>query len=161
MTITNGVGSLFLEELPLGIHTLFDGAPNDVVKVALYGPNAILTPNLDTYIAGGEVSGGGYVAGGFVMTDGLTIVGRSGSARADGPQFAFPYMQPTIDMDIAVTGIAIRGLMVYNSSQADRNILTLDFGGLFNPSTGLRLKWGLSNVVAEADVLVPLYSSGS
>lgn len=156
MTIVTGVGKKFLEELPLGIHVLFEGAPSDTIMVALYGPNAILAPTIDTYVTSGEVSGGGYVAGGFEVTGGLTVVGSSGSSRGDGPQFNDPYINPTTDMNIAVTGIGIRGLMMYNASQGNRNIFVLDFGSTFSPSTGVNLAWGLSQIVSQTDVLIPL-----
>ena len=157
MTIETGVGLKFMEELPLGMHILSEGAPSDDIKVALFGPNSVLAPYIDAYSPSfGEITGGGYVAGGFSVTSGLTSVGSQGSARADGPQFQYPYLNPTIDMNIAVTGVAIRGLMMYNASQGDRNIFVLDFGSTIVPSTGLLLKWGLSNIVAVSDVLIPL-----
>jgi len=155
MTITTGAGKKFMEELPLGIHALSEGAPSDVIKVALYGPNAILAPTTDTYTASGEVSGGGYVAGGVIVA-GLTIVGSAGSSRGGGPQFDDPYINPTADTSLFVAAVGVRGLMMYNASQGNRNIFTLDFGATFSPATGILLKWGLSNIVDVNDVLIPL-----
>ena len=156
MSITTGPGKKFLEEMFLGIHTLSEGSPSsDVIKVALYGPNAVLGPTIDTYTASNEVSGGGYTAGGDILT-GLTVVGSSGSSRGDGAQFADPYVNPTDDMTILVSGVGVRGLMMYNSSQSDRNIFTLDFGTTLTPTTGILLTWGLTNVVELKDALIPL-----
>lgn len=155
MTITTGVGKKFLEELPLGIHVLSEGSPSDVIKLALYGPNASLSSNNDTYTTDGEVSGGGYSAGGVTIS-GLTIVGRSGSARAGGLQFADPYIQPDDDATITIAGVAVRGCMLYNSSQGNRNIFVMDFGSSFTPSAGITIPWAVGDVTAFNETLIPL-----
>lgn len=155
MTITTGVGKKFLEELPLGIHVLSEGSPSDTIKLALYGPNASLSPNHDTYTTTGEVSGGGYSAGGITLS-GLTIVGRSGSARSGGVQFADPYIQPDDDATITIAGVAVRGCMMYNSSQGNRNIFTLDFGSSFTPAVGITIPWAIDDVAIFSETLIPL-----
>lgn len=157
MTIETGIGLKFMEELPLGIHTLSEGSPSsDVIKVALYGPNAILAPSIDTYVTAGEVAGGGYTAGGIVLTNGVTIVGAAGSSRSAGPQFSFPYINPVDDAAFTVTGVAVRGCLMYNATQGNRTIFTLDFGDTINPSVGLTIQWALSRVVLSSDPLIPL-----
>ena len=156
MTITTGAGKKFMEELALGIHQLAEGTPSDTIKVALYGPNAILAPTIDTYVTGGEISSGGYTAGGVELTTGLTIVGASGSSRSAGPQFGNPYINPTDDTSITVAGVGVRGLLMYNATQGNRTIFTLDFGATFTPSQGILLKWGLVNITEESDILIPL-----
>lgn len=156
MTITTGVGKKFMEELPLGIHVLNEGTPDDVIKLALYGPNASIGPTIDTYITGGEVVGGGYSAGGVTITNGLVIVGASGSGRAGGIQFAHPYIAPVDDTTITVAGVGIRGCMMYNATQGNRNIFTLDFGSVFSPSVGLIIPWGVANVLGIEDAMIPL-----
>jgi len=156
MTILTGAGKKFMEELPLGIHTFDEGTPDDVIKFALYGPNASLGPNNDAYTTDGEVVGGGYVAGGVTLTNGLRIVGRVGSSRADGVQFSDPYIQPVDDVNVAVAGVAVRGCMLYNASQANRNIFTMDFGSNFTPSVGVMIPWSLTNVITFGDTLIPL-----
>lgn len=153
MAIRTGIGKKFLEELPLGIHTLSETGA-DTIKVAAFGPNAALYPALDTYLTSGEVSGSGYTAGGVEVP--LTVVGRSGSSRNAGTQFDNPYVQPTDDTEIICGGVAIRALMIYNASQSNRNILTLDLGASITPEYGIRLKWGLSRVADFNDVLIPL-----
>ena len=155
MTILTGVGNKFMEELPLGIHILSEGFPSDIIKVALYGPNAILHPSVDTYVTNGEISGGGYTAGGFVVPS-LTIVGAAGSSRNAAAQFDNPYINPTNDQNLAVTGVAVRGMMMYNETQGSRNMFVMDFGSNFVPSVGIQLDWGLSHIVFETDVLIPI-----
>ncbi len=155
MTITTGVGELFLEEILMGTHTLDEGSPSDTVKCALYGPNASIGPTTDAYTATGEVSGGGYSAGGVSLV--LEVVGKIGSDRSGGVQFANgAYIQPTLLTDITFSGAACRGVMVYNASQNNRNIFTLDFGQNLIPVTGVRINWALAGVANWTDVLIPL-----
>ena len=155
MVIVTGVGTKFIEELPLGIHKLAEGAPSDIIKVALYGPNAVLNPSLLTYTTTGEVTGGGYTAGG--VTQPLIIVGKTGSSRAGGVQFGEgSYIQPTTDTSIVFTGGATRGVLMYNSSQSNRMIFVLDFGANFTPSSGVKITWGVAGVVLFSEVLIPL-----
>lgn len=157
-TIRTGVGNKFLEELPLGIHTLSETGA-DTIKMAAYGPNAVLTPNIDAYTTTGEIAGGGYTAGGIAVP--LTMVGRLGSSRSGGVQFAFPYLQPTNDTTLSVSGVGIRGIMLYNASQSNRNIFVLDLGATITPYSQLVLSWAVGDVVDEADVLIPLVGGTS
>lgn len=156
MSITTGVGKKFLEELGLGVHVLSEGSPTDTIKVALYGPNAIIAPTVDAYTTSGECSGGGYSAGGDTLGDDLVIVGASGSARSDGTQFTHPYINPLNDVTITIAGVAVRGLMMYNASQSNRNMFTLDFGQVVTPSVGILLPWALADVNSLTDALIPL-----
>lgn len=155
MAIITGVGELFLEEIMQGKHALDEGSPTDTVKCALYGPNAAIGPTTDIYTTVGEVSGGGYTAGGPTLV--LEVVGKSGSARAGGVQFANgAYLQPTLDTLFAFSAAACRGIMIYNVTQSNRNIFTLDFGQNFVPVEGVTMKWAIADVVNWSDVLIPL-----
>jgi len=156
MAIQTGLSFDFLEELPLGIHTLAEGSPNDTIMVALYGPNAQIPRAMSTYVTTGEISGGGYSAGGKELTDGFVMVGRSGSGRNAGPQFEYSYLQPANDFQYLVSGVAIRGLMVYNASQGNRNIFTMDFGQTIIPAYGIELPWGVGTITTRAETLIPL-----
>ena len=155
MAIKTGVGELFLEEMLLGKHTLDEGSPTDTVRCALYGPNASIGPTTDAYTVTGEVSGGGYSAGGPTLV--LEVVGKTGSARAGGVQFADgAYIQPTLVTNITFTGAAARGILIYNVTQGNRTIFTLDFGQNIVPVTGVQINWALGSVVNWSDVLIPL-----
>ena len=156
MAIFTGIGKKFMEELPLGLHKLAEGSPSDDIYVALYGPNATIAPTFDAYTTVGEISGGGYSAGGKILATGLTIVGAAGSSRADGAQFSNPYIQPTDDLDIPCAGIAVRGAMMYNSTVSDRNIFCLDFGQIVIPVTGISFSWDVDNIAIDGDQLIPL-----
>ncbi len=155
MAIITGVGELFLEEIMLAKHTLDEGSPTDTVKCALYGPDAVIGPTTDIYTTTKEVSGGGYSAGGVSLV--LEVVGKTGSARAGGVQFANgAYLQPTLVTNITFTGAACRGILIYNASQSNRTIFTLDFGQNLIPVVGVKLNWALAGVVNWTDVLIPL-----
>jgi len=154
MTILTGTGYKFLEEFALGTHVLSEGTP-DTIMVALYGPDASITPALDQYTTDGEISGGSYSAGGIAVP--LTVVGRTGSARNDGLQFSeSSYVQPTSDLSLTISGVAIRGCLMYNASKSNRTIFTLDFGTNFTPTTGLSIQWGVAGVSAYDEVLIPI-----
>jgi len=155
MAIKTGVGELFLEEILLGKHTLDEGSPTDTIRCALYGPDASIGPTTDSYTTTKEVSGGGYTAGGVTLV--LEVVGKVGSARNGGVQFADgAYIQPTLVTNIPFTGAACRGILLYNASQNDRTIFTLDFGQNLIPVTGVRINWAIADVVNFSDVLIPL-----
>lgn len=158
MAIVTGAGLKFMEELPLGIHKLSEGTPSDTIKVALYGPNAILSPTIaETYTTAGEVVGSGYTAGGVTLTNGLVVVGASGSARSGGVQFLQgSYIQPKDDVSIAIANVAVRGLLMYNATQSNRTMFVLDLGQTVSPSVGILLKWAVADVVNFEDTLIPI-----
>ncbi len=155
MAITTGVGRKFLEELALGTHVLTEGTP-DTIKLAVYGPNATLSPSTDAYTTSGEVTGGGYTAGGVAVP--LTLVGRSGSVRAGGAQFAEgSYLQPTSNTDIPFANSgAARGVLLYNVTRSNRTIFVIDLESNFVPTIGMRFNWAVADVVNWPDVLIPL-----
>lgn len=153
MAIETGVGLLFLEELPLGTHVLSEGTP-DTIKVALYGPDAILSNLTQEYTTLGEVSGGGYSAGGDAVA--LTVVGALGSARAGGVQFDRPYIQPSADLTITAAGVGIRGFMIYNSSKNNRCMFVGDFGETRTPASGIEFQWAVGDITQFSQVLIPL-----
>lgn len=111
MSILQTQTTSFKVELYQGIHDLL----NDTLKMALYTGNADLNEATATYTASNEVSGGGYVAGGVVVT-GITINSSGFTAYVDFDDVVF---------NAAVTA---RCALIYNSSKADRSIAVLDFG---------------------------------
>lgn len=101
----------FKAELYEGIHDLL----NDDLYIALYDGNATLNEATPAYTTANEVSGGGYVAGGVLMT-GVTINSSGFTAYVDFSDVVF---------NAAVTA---RCALIYNSSKANRSIAVLDFG---------------------------------
>jgi len=156
MTIITGVGRKFLEELALGTHVLVEGSPTDTVKMAVYGPDASLSPSTDAYTTVKEVTGGGYTAGGVAVP--LTLTGRSGSARSTGVQFTEgSYLQPTNNTSVPFANNgAARGILLYNATRNNRTIFVMDLEASFVPTVGMQFNWGVSGVVNWTDVLIPL-----
>lgn len=101
----------FKKELYEAIHDL----STDVLKIALYTASADLNAATTAYSSANEVTGGGYVAGGVVLT-GVTISSSGYTAYVDFADVVF---------NAAVTA---RCALIYNSSKANRSIAVLDFG---------------------------------
>ena len=94
----------------------------DTLKIALYTGNATLGPMTTAYTATGEASGAGYVAGGIVLT-GTTI--NIGTETQTTPAVVYVNFNNAV-FNAAVTA---RGALIYNSSNANKAIAVIDFGG--------------------------------
>lgn len=103
----------FKAELPQGIHNLLV----DTVKLALYTDNATLDESTTAYTVTNEVSGGGYTAGGIVLT-GVTINSSGSTAYVS---FNNPVWSPA--------SFTSAGGLIYNASKANRSIAVISFGG--------------------------------
>ena len=57
---------------------------------------------------------------------------------------------------VTIAGVAVRGCMMYNSSQGNRNIFTMDFGSNFSPAVGITIPWAVADVLVFSDTLIPL-----
>jgi hypothetical protein len=103
----------FKEELYQAIHNF----NTDVFKIALYTDAAILGPDTTVYTTVGEVVGGGYTAGGKVLT-GATINTGYGTA----------YISFDTPVTWAGATFTARGALIYNSSKANRAVAVYNFG---------------------------------
>jgi len=111
MSILQTQTTSFKAELYQAIHNL----ATDTLKIALYTGNANLNEATTEYTTSNEVSGGGYVAGGVVLT-GVAINSSGFTAFVDFDNVVF---------NAAVTA---RCALIYNASKANRSIAVLDFG---------------------------------
>lgn len=111
MSILQTQTTSFKAELYEGIHDLL----TDDLYIALYNGNADLNESTTQYTTANEVSGGGYVAGGVIMT-GVTINTSGFTAYVDFDDVVF---------SAAVTA---RCALIYNGSKANRSVAVLDFG---------------------------------
>lgn len=96
----------------------------DTLKIALYTSSATLGATTTAYSATNEVSGTGYSAGGVTLTS--TTVATTGTTAyfdADDPEWTS-------------ASFTARGALIYNSTNADKAIAVLDFGGDFTVSSG-------------------------
>ena len=101
----------FKKELYEAIHNL----STDTLKIALYTANANLNEATTVYTTSSEVTGGGYVAGGVVLT-GVTISSEGYTAYVNFNNAAFS------------ASVTARCALIYNASKANRSIAVLDFG---------------------------------
>jgi len=96
----------------------------DTLKIALYTSSATLDATTTAYSATNEVSGTGYTAGGVTLTS--TTVATTGTTA---------YFDAA-DPEWTSASFTARGALIYNSTNADKAIAVLDFGGDFTVSSG-------------------------
>ena len=119
MAIAQAVANSFKKEILEGIHNLESGG--DQFKLALYEYTANLSAATTVYpgdSTGGQVSDTGqYAQGGGVLTSQQTSL-DTGVAIVD---FA----------DLSFTGVTLtaRGALIYNTSETNKAVAVLDFGG--------------------------------
>ena len=116
MAIAQAVANSFKKEILEGIHDLESGG--DVFKLALYDSSANLSAATTSFTTGGEVGDSGqYTSGGGVLT-GQTTSLDTGVAIVDFAELSF-------------TGVTLtaRGALIYNTSESDKAVAVLDFGG--------------------------------
>ena len=120
MAITQAMCTSFKSEILQEGHQM----ATDTIKLALFTSSASLGAGTTAYSTSNEVSGTGYTAGGVTLTS--TTVSTSGTTAffdADDPEFTS-------------ASFTARGALIYNSSNSDKAIAVLDFGGDFTVSAG-------------------------
>jgi hypothetical protein len=96
----------------------------DTLKIALYTSSATLGAATTAYSTTNEISGTGYSAGGVTLTS--TTVATTGTTA---------YFDAA-DPEWTSASFTARGALIYNSTNADKAIAVLDFGGDFTVSSG-------------------------
>ena len=120
MAITQAMCTSFKSEILQEGHQM----ATDTIKLALFTSSASLGAGTTAYSTSNEVSGTGYTAGGVTLTS--TTVSTSGTTAffdADDPTFTS-------------ASFTARGALIYNSSNSNKAIAVLDFGGDFTVSSG-------------------------
>jgi hypothetical protein len=124
MAITQALCTSFKVEILQGIHD-FTASTGDVFKLALYTSSATLDATTTTYNSSNEVANSGtYAAGGGTLTN-VTPISSGTTAFTD---FA--------DLSFTSATITARGALIYNSTDGDRAVAVLDFGGDKISTTG-------------------------
>lgn len=123
MAISQAMATSFKVEILNGIHafgtTVVRGASTaDTFKIALYTSSASLDDTTTAYSATNEVSGTGYSAGGNTLTVSQVPTSTGTTAFLD---FA--------DTTWSSATITANGALIYNSSQSDKAVAVLAFGG--------------------------------
>ena len=114
MTIQQGTCTVFRQNCLSGLENFAAGTPY-TYKIALYTANADLSYATTAYTTINEVSGGGYTAGGLVLT---RIV------PASYEQTAYVSFQNATWTGVSFT---CRGALIYNSTTGAA-VAVLDFG---------------------------------
>jgi hypothetical protein len=117
MAITQAMCTSFKQELMQALHD-FDNPGGDTFKIALYTSSATLDATTTAYTTSNEVaSTGNYVAGGNTLSS-VTPTTSGTTAFTD---FA--------DTTWSSATITANGALIYNSTNSDRAVAVLAFGG--------------------------------
>ena len=125
MAISQAMCTSFKVQILDGVHAFGSSviraseAP-DVFKLALYTSSATLDAATTAYTTSDEVSSSGtnYPAGGLTLTVSQVPTSSSTTAYLDFDDLTFPSATLTA-----------RGALIYNSTQSDKAVAVLDFGG--------------------------------
>ena len=123
MAISSAICTSFKQELLVEGHNLTNGA--DSLKLALYTSSATLGATTTAFVTTGEVaSSGTYATGGSALTN----VTPTSSGTVGFCDFS--------DLSYTTATITARGCLIYNSSQSNKAVCALDFGGIKSSSSG-------------------------
>ena len=116
MAITSTLTTSFKTELLTGTHN-FTNSSGDTFKLALYTSSATLGATTTAFTATNEASGTNYTSGGGTLTN-VTPTNSGTTAFTD---FS--------DLTFGTATITARGCMIYNSTDSNKSVATIDFGG--------------------------------
>ena len=126
MAITQAMCTSFKAEVLLGVHDFRPdaSATSDVFKLALYSAGAALSAGTTAYVTDSESVGTGYTAGGSALTNlGVTTGDSTGFLDFS-------------DLTFSTVTVNAAGCLIYNSSQSNKAVCVLDFGGNKSSSSG-------------------------
>ena len=120
MAITQAMCTSFKSEILDEQHDLVA----DTIKIALYTSSASLDASTTAFTTSNEISGTGYSSGGVELT--------SRTVSTSGTTAFFDADDPTWTS----ASFTARGALIYNSSNSNKAIAVLNFGGDFTVSSG-------------------------
>ena len=116
MAITQSMATSFKKELLEGKHNFLASGGNSF-KLALYTSSATMGAATTAFTTTNQAAGTNYTSGGNALTN----VDPSSSGTTAFTDFA--------DLTFGTCTITARGCMIYNDTNADRNVAVFDFGG--------------------------------
>ena len=116
MAITQSMATSFKKELLEGKHNFLASGGNSF-KLALYTSSATMGAATTAFVTTNQASGTNYTSGGNALTN----INPSSSGTTAFTDFA--------DLTFGTATITARGCMIYNDTNADRNVAVFDFGG--------------------------------
>ena len=120
MAITQAMCTSFKEECLKEGHQM----ATDTIKIALFTSSATLGATTTAYSTTNEISGTGYSAGGVALTS-QVVSTSSTTAYFDAA-----------DPSWTTASFTANGAVIYNSTNSDKAIAVLAFGGDFTVSAG-------------------------
>ena len=120
MAITQAMCTSFKEECLKEGHQM----ATDTIKIALFTSSASMGASTTAYSTSNEISGTGYTAGGVALTS-QTVSTSSTTAYFDAA-----------DPSWTSASFTANGALIYNSTNSDKAIAVLAFGGDFTVSAG-------------------------
>jgi hypothetical protein len=116
MAITQSMATSFKKELLEGKHNFLASGGNSF-KLALYTSSATMGAATAAFTTTNQAAGTNYTSGGNALTN----VNPASSGTTGFTDFA--------DLTFGTCTITARGCMIYNDTNADRNVAVFDFGG--------------------------------
>jgi len=120
MAITQAMCTSFKEECLKEGHQM----ATDTIKIALFTSSASMGASTTAYSTSNEISGTGYSAGGVALTS-QTVSTSSTTAYFDAA-----------DPSWTSASFTANGALIYNSTNSDKAIAVLAFGGDFTVAGG-------------------------
>ena len=116
MAITSTLTTSFKKELLEGTHN-FAASGGNSFKLALYTSCATLGATTTAFTTTGQSSGTNYTSGGAALTN----VAPTSSGTTGFTDFS--------DLTFGTATVTARGCMIYNDTNSDKSVATIDFGG--------------------------------
>jgi hypothetical protein len=116
MAITSTLTTSFKKELMTGTHNFTNSSGNSF-KLALYTSSATLGAATTAFTTTGQASGTNYTSGGAALTN-VTPTSSGTTAFTD---FS--------DLTFGTATITARGCMIYNDTNGDKSVATIDSRG--------------------------------
>jgi len=116
MAISSTLTTSFKKELLEAVHN-FKLSGGDTFKLALYTSSATMGASTTAYATTNQVTGTNYTAGGAS----LTRIDPTSSGTTGFTDFA--------DLTFGTATVTARGCLIYNSSDSNVSVATIDFGG--------------------------------
>ena len=116
MAITSTLTTSFKKELLDGTHN-FKASGGNSFKLALYTSSATLGAATTAFTTTGQASGTNYTSGGAALTN----IDPTSPGTTGFTDFA--------DLTFGTATVTARGCMIYNDTNSDKSVATIDFGG--------------------------------
>ena len=116
MAITSILTTSFKKELLEAVHN-FSASGGNSFKLALYTSSATLGATTTAFTTTGQSSGTNYTSGGSALTN----IAPTSSGTTGFCDFS--------DLTFSTATVTARGCMIYNDTNSDKSVATIDFGG--------------------------------